>query len=213
MDLDKISRISENNKELALEILKEGKPNFYYLFHPEIKKDKDIVFETIKNNELNFILQDIPKEVFDDKEFLLKCFNQNPYLIRVFPELEKDKENVLKAVSMIVIPCLYKTLSDEMKWDKDVVIRALETDGRTLYYVPEDLKNDKDVLIAAFKGRENQPGIIDYAPDWIKEQAQRFEELGNDIEKLLKEMQIIEDHKELVENLGANKVNAKKLKV
>src|SRR5579875_511382 len=147
MDLEKVARISENNKELALEILKENKPNFYYLFHPEVKKDKDVIFEMVKDNELDFVLQDIPKEVFEDKEFLLKCFNRNPYLIRIFPELESDKKNVLKAVSMIYIPCLYKTLSTEMQMDKDVAIRAVETDGHTLHYVPEELKNDKDVLI------------------------------------------------------------------
>lgn len=207
------SRVQEDNKEIVLDLLEEHTFAIYVHIHPNLKKNKDIILKVIENNSIDFILESIPKEVFDDKEFLLTCFNKNPYLIRIFPELENNKDNVLKAVSLKVIPCLYKTLSEDMKMDKDIIVRALETDGRTLHYVPDELKNDKDILIAAFKGRENQLGIINYAPNWIKEKSERFEELGNDIEKLLKEIEIIQAHKELKETIENSNPIRKKIKI
>jgi len=185
--LNLLSRIGENNKALVLEALDEFPYNMYCLIHDELKSDKDIVFKIIQKNQLDFVLDQIPKEVFEDVDFAKKCIEVNPWLIKTIPGFNRIKEYALRAVSEVTIPTLYKSLSDELKLDRDVIITALKTDGRTLHYIPEALKSDKQVLVAAFKGREQQVGLIKDAPEWMKEKSQRFEELGCDIELFLQE--------------------------
>lgn len=197
MSAESLEKVGENNKEQTLKLLDEYGFSIYPMIHEELKKDKDIVLKVIHKNQIDFFLNAIPKEVFEDKQFREQCIKANFYLIKLFPELHNIKSYALEAVSHMCIPTLYKTISKEMQQDKDVIIQAVKTDARTLHYVDEELKNDRDVLIAAFKGRSKRPGLISYAPQWIKEKAEKFAELNNDIELFLKEEDVLEIYEKL----------------
>lgn len=177
-----LAKIQENNKYFVLSVLDDMPPNVYSLLHPDLKNDKDIIYKIIQNNELDFILKEIPIDVFNDMEFAKKCINKNPYMIKFIPGFNNVKEYALLAVSKMIVPTLYKFLSDELKMDKDVIIAALKADGRTLAYIPTIMKEDEDILQAAFKGRENQPSLIKYGPSWMQNRKKEFEESGNNIE-------------------------------
>ena len=92
----------------------------------------------------------------------------------------------MAAVSQNGLALEYAT--DEMKNDKDVVLAAVQNYGRALEYASDELKNDKDVVMAAVR---NDGAALGFASEEMK--------VDKDIRALLKNPAAQEYYMELAE--------------
>ncbi|ENY70249.1 Hypothetical protein MBVG_1210 [Mycoplasmopsis bovigenitalium 51080] len=117
----------------------------------------------IKNNPK--YMQNTPKELTNDKEFLLRIIDRRPEVLEyVSDELKSDKEFILAAL-LIESQCL-KYASKELKTDKEVIICAIDSHTRFInsdwYHLSKD---DTDIILNAVN---EDASTIQYACDEIK---------------------------------------------
>lgn len=83
-----------DNKIVMLELIKKIGTSAYLHVSDELKKDKEIVLETIKKSKT--IPSRLPKELLDDKELMLQAVNISGYNLEFVSDRLKDDEDIVK---------------------------------------------------------------------------------------------------------------------
>jgi len=108
--------------------------------------------------------QKAPKDLCDDKEFVLAAVSKNGYILEyVSDEFRNDKDVVMAAISENVYAV--SSASDSLRDDKEVVMTAVSKNGLSLEHASERLKNDKEVVMTAIS---TAPISIQFASDELK---------------------------------------------
>ena len=121
----------------------------YYL-DDDLKKDKEIVFETIKKESVAFKFAD--GSLKKDKKFVLKVVEHNGYALEfVAPSLQKDEDVVLLAIedcgtleysTAPVIQYADKSLQK----NKEFILKAIEKSTDVFEHISNNFKKDPEIL-------------------------------------------------------------------
>lgn len=126
--------------------------------------DKDLINHcftiTPKNNNylLSKIYKKIPIDFQKDKQLIEHYFKKGGQIQDLLPELRSNREIVLLALK--VVPrestMMYVLqIDNSMYGDKELMLQAVEKNGRCLQYAIEELRNDKDFVLLAMKSNGN----------------------------------------------------------
>ena len=154
------------NKDFIFEVIKSCKqaPLPLYYLDDIFKKDKEVVFEAIKQDEGAF--QFAHKDLKKDKDFVLKILNFRGDVLRYIDNsLKKDKEVALLAFEDLVGYQL-KYLDKSLKNDFEVVYAAVHMHGSALEFASDQLKRNEDIVLKAIS---SDPKSIKYADTKLKE--------------------------------------------
>ena len=170
-----------NTKEevfAALNDVKFTKKNFGKWY-----TDVNLLKELVKD-ELRFFKK-INPSIRKNKGFVLSLINEGIWLTRLLDKsLMADKDIALALINVEDTPLLRAGsstlyyLSEELKDDKEVVIKNVQKDGISLVFASERLKNDRDVVAEAIK--ENPESIKYGGPDIINNKEIFLEILKKD---------------------------------
>lgn len=141
--------------------------NFYNGFEKHIGSitsyPKSDVIKTIKEDPFNYVCNNTMYQgnidLFYDEDivFTYIYYSESPILDFIPNELKKNPEFLLKYLKFRNDPYYFSKMKPKFKRDKDFVITSLllidEMDG---YYVPKELKNDKDILNILEKKKANK---------------------------------------------------------
>jgi len=166
-----------DDEEFVLKLIRH-----YDIGHFEVRIDKLISKRLLNNAE--FILEEADKLLYyaskrllNDEEFILKAIDRNGYALGAVPKhLWHYKKFVLRAANQYygwnaAHTFFLHHVSLELRNDKDVVLAAVKQDGRALEYASPELRNDKDVVLAAVtESRDAFP----YINDSLKEQIEKL---------------------------------------
>lgn len=128
------------------------------------KDDKDLILAAIKNN--GSMLGKAGKEYKSDKEIVLSAIESNTKAVNFMDEkFFNDPEVMLSAFKKSSQPLahekdynhydldfkMFPQLSDNLKNDKNFICQVLKINNLLFQVIPEELKKDRDVIIAAVK--------------------------------------------------------------
>jgi len=153
------------NKDFILEVIKLCQHHILPLYYIDdiFKKDKEVVFEAIKQDERAF--QFAHKDLKKDKDFILEVLNYRGDVLRYIDDsLKKDKEVALLAFEDLVGYQL-KYLDKNLKNDFEVVYAAVRTHGSALEFASDQLKRNEDIVLKAIS---SDPKAIKYADAKLK---------------------------------------------
>jgi hypothetical protein len=117
-------------------------------------------------------------------------------------ELKRDVDVAKTAISFDVSDVL-RNLPESLKENKELVVHALEKDGRALQYLPTDLKFDKDFILPAM--RQTFYAVVDlrFAPEVLLKDSIFIDELC----AILKEHTVTSDWKEVLKSIPFEVLN------
>jgi len=148
------SDILKNNKKLVISAVSNDGKALRYTTNT-LQNDKDVVSVAVSNNGL--ALYSASDDLKNDKQIVLMAINDNPEALYYASDgLKNDREIIYTAISKY--GNMIAHASDKLKNNKELVLLAL-SNCRPDYYsgyitfedVPETLKNDIDVVLAAVK--------------------------------------------------------------
>jgi hypothetical protein len=139
----------ETYKEVELEVAKE-----FHNLPEELKNDPSFLLEALEH-EAWLISKLIPKALSKDKEFFYQAVEfDEEVLLCADPSLLADKDFLLEVISrcgdsedFTKSPLAYA--SKELKNDRNVVLAAVKKDEKALEYASDELQNDPEVIDAA----------------------------------------------------------------
>jgi len=153
-------------------------------------KDDEFIKQLILKSESMYILTLLDLNILNNKEILKSCFDvdidhtlfflkdnnkmdlldinfqkeiikNNPYYLKYFDDLKSDKAFILS------LDCVYlNSLSDDLKNDKDVVLKAVKRCRWDFEYVDDELKNDKSFVMEIVKINGN---LLEYVSKSLKD--------------------------------------------
>ncbi len=147
-----ISYVSDNlkkNVDIVFESLKNGAGLSYFKYLPFELQNRENLLLTLKNGGGDIDL--IPIN-FRDKELLMsaiKYYAKN--LSQASAELKNDKEIVLAAVKSFGE--LLEFVSYELRNDLEIVLSAVSQNGAALKFASEELKNNKEIILTAVSNK------------------------------------------------------------
>lgn len=145
----RMQNCKEDDKDTMLELLK--KDHFLLKYVPEkLKYDRDIVLSIVRCNYN--ILENAPENIKNDREIIIKAVTSNGTAIKYSSEeLKKDREIVLIAIRNSTIAYAFTYIHSYFKSDRKIIMEVLKKNGSYLHYASEELKNDKEIALAAIK--------------------------------------------------------------
>lgn len=161
---DKVSRIAVSNdiramqfasdnikkdKALCLKVIKKNGMALAYML-PEFNDNKDNVLIAVQLNGDS--LQFASDRLRNDPEVVLEAIKkEGEYLKHASVELRNNKELVILALnnSKQYGNRILNSLSDNMKDDKDIIVAAMSGEPSCFSYGSDRLKNDKEFVLAA----------------------------------------------------------------
>ncbi len=164
----------QNSKKFNLKAL-EGNGNIYrYLQNQILREDPDIAYAAIRNglqyamrnldkcfqDDIDMILeigqtqtistQDIGKKARNNLGVMKACLRQDPYAIYdAGPDVLRDKGFVCEALKLDWSNIEY--VPDVLRQDRDVAMVAVRSNGISLQYLDPKFANDKQVVLAAIQ--------------------------------------------------------------
>ena len=146
---------TENIKESLkynIDVLKILAPKFkFFSSERDLEtKDMNILYELAKIN--GYVLSYIDKNLLD-KKLLKLAFVQNGLSIRCLSEAEKEKW-VDKEIGITAINSSWKALRylpEKLKDDRDIITLAIQQTGEALKFASDRLKNDLEIVDEASK--------------------------------------------------------------
>lgn len=138
--------LAKDDEDIILHAVKEDASTIQYACD-EIKNDRKFILDAIEYN--TYILKYLPEHFKNDKELVLKAVNIGGLVLEFASQtLKNDKEVVLKAIATSFGDA-YAYASSELKRDKTVVLQALKWKKSIFELIPEELKNDKEIISTA----------------------------------------------------------------
>jgi len=128
----------------------------------ELRNDKEFISFSLSIQRGPYYRVHAGFQLLDDEDFILevaKQYNCTDWLNRISARLLADKEFILKLLNIDMSPDQLQTgyllileyVSDELRDDKDVVIAACSRWGNAMQYVSARLRSDIDVITLACK--------------------------------------------------------------
>lgn len=168
----------KQNRDFMLDIVTINGLFFYYA-HPDLKKDKILIFTAIANNYR--VIEFIPNELLFNRNFLEEFFEKFPYLkdnyffalsavtvnANIFQYLSvplRDNKTVLIStlhrialnkqsnINDLTHEFIFSLISERLKQDKAVIEMVVGIWPSALKDLSETLRNDRDILILALSG-------------------------------------------------------------
>jgi hypothetical protein len=106
----------------------------------------------------------------------LEMIKFTPNALRNVPkDLMSNREFILKAADVVNrdYPVFFKHIHYTYRADKELLLKLVVKDGKTLNHASDDLKNDKELALVAFK--ENHDSFFFFADELKKELKNRIE--------------------------------------
>lgn len=137
--LDSIIKINNNNRSIALACLKYTLEDIYLG---------------------KYIFKNIAQDLFNNIDFLLSAMEINGFLLQYIPDnLKNHKALVLNAINshskvkngQLGNESPLEYASELLRDDIDVVLAAIEKDGKAILYASDNLKNNVDLVSQALK--------------------------------------------------------------
>ncbi len=169
----KSDAFGEAPKEEVVEILKKAFPEVEVKGYPlkidieDYKDDLESVLEIIEVTGKDFNWSKLPDSLRNNRDFFLKAIKKSPsYIINYASEnLRNDKEFILEMIKNDSwLGSIFEHISEKFTNNKEFVLEAVRINGSILELdsFPNNLKNDKEVVIEAVK--EN-PYILNNLPE------------------------------------------------
>ena len=163
----------------------------------ELRNNEDIVKEAVAYDTEYFkfagdkIKEQFPnvekfteKILYDNKEYALNELQHTMSNFNsVSDRLKNDKEFIGEIVTLGTGRNRLEFIPDKFKDDKDIVLKAMKTDGISLEFVSDRLKEDKEVVMTAVK---NNWKALEFAPDKFKDDKDIIMEVVKQNGKALK---------------------------
>ena len=134
-----------DDKEFMMRAVKTYGANLCFASQ-RLRDDEELGFEALAQN--GWFFEFLSKRLKHDDRFILSAIGSDkPYgmaLAFASDEMKNDKEVVLKAISGYMYALEYA--SDALKDDKEVVIAALSRDGGNIKFVSSRLCADREII-------------------------------------------------------------------
>jgi hypothetical protein len=136
------------------------------MFSDEIKHNRDVQEYALKKD--GFIFQIFPEKYKCNREYikemLSECWDKTDsrsYMISVAcEELQNDQELVNLAIERNRF--VFEEMFPNDKWSKDLFEKYLKVNPHIFKYVPEELKNDRDLIKSFLSGGHNDAARKNY---------------------------------------------------
>jgi len=167
----------QNNFDVAYAAVKNNGVAYEFL-SGDLLFNHDIITTAIKTYCVMDFMQ---KELFNDRELLLKIFNaQTKYGFEYLPdEMKDDAELILASIYEENYNDNYDTISDRLLDDRDFIVKFIEKDSQIFYYMSERLKLDKELWLMCLKRDK-------YIYDEIPKEFKNDEDIINCLSEKLK---------------------------
>ena len=150
---DKLSDELKNNKQFILELSYNS--YIYIKISFQLKIDEEIVLKFLSNYDKCYIINDIPQQLYHNKNFILKVLQLKSFHI-----------DFIKKISSF-----YN--------DKEIMLKFLKRAGECLQYIPEQLQNDKDIYDIILYHVNINPFIFNFISNNIKYKRENLNKLIN----------------------------------
>ena len=158
-------QINEQEKAELIADIQKNK-NAYQLYHAResLKDDKDLILNAIQVDYRAFCFAS--ERLKDEKDVVLAAVQKSSSAFKhASDRLKKDRDVVLAAIQRDV--CILENIEWQLRCDRGVVLAAIQKDGQALWrYASSTLHNDKVLAIAAV---EQTSHALYFAPDQIKD--------------------------------------------
>jgi hypothetical protein len=213
-DVPHIDKTLTDNKDFVIELIRKGA--LLNNFSEKLRDDKDVVMVAVSEQpELRFMpnLQYASYRLQDDKEVVISSIKNIPNSFQYVSDELKFEREILKFALQLHGDNLEYTFRGA-KRDKELVLIAVSQNASSLCYVPDDciLKNDKDVAVAALTQNNSRNTWVRLGNDIKKEMLECNN--GKEPEDYLKALNTIIIKNKLTESLKVNQsIQPKKLKL
>ena len=138
----------------------------FKMFSDEMKHNRDIQEYALKKD--GYIFQIFPEKYICDREYikemLSECWDNNDarsYMILVAcDELQNDQELINLAIERNRF--VFEEMFTKDKWSKELFEKYLKVNPHIFKYVPEELKNDRDLIKSILSGGYNDAARKSY---------------------------------------------------
>ena len=148
----------KSNKEVVLYAIKSNGLSFRYASR-NIIDEKEVILEALNNSNcyLNWeddIMKFIPDKFYNDKDVMMLMLDINTCSVYYASDkLLHNKPYLKKAVKNADIICDF--IPNDILYNKKDVLPLLKVNGEVYRYLPEELKNDKELALIAMKAPGN----------------------------------------------------------
>lgn len=144
---------------------------FLLEFMPEsIRGDKSIVMNALEDSKMDDgdVLEFLSEELREDREVVLAALKTSGTALKFASEkLQADPEIVLQAVRSG--PCeAIKFASKELQNNRDFIKRCLEVDGYCLYYLGENMRTDRELIMLALDN-DNENALEKLGDEFVRD--------------------------------------------
>lgn len=145
-----VDRTLQNSKKFNLKAL-EGNGNIYrYLQNQILREDADIAYAAIRNG-MQYALRNLDKCFQDDIEMILEIAQTQAIFTEDIGKKARNNLDVMRAC-LRDEPFVLCDAGPDVLNDKSFVCDALKIDWKNIEYVPETLRKDRAVAMAAVQG-------------------------------------------------------------
>lgn len=215
-DKDLIKQINKQGRQF----IRENDIRLLDFVSSELKNDKEIILDLVKNNGNNL---ELAKEKFcDDKEIAMEAIISTPESFCYVSERLKDDDDIVNHIIQ-ASPEQLSLTTDRFKKNKDIAIGLLQINSHLITVIDAELKADKEILLecwksikesAVYSGNFRLKRSIEILIDNIAEDIKPFFSQVNVVEdnpNLIKEMDVSFNHLILSKELNtlSNRQNKK----
>lgn len=162
IDYFKLSRLWQNDKDVALEVIKKD-GFFLSLFSSDIKNDREIALAAINSSADGFSY--VSQDLKDDRELVLFALSKNLSSFDLISQrLKNDKDIVLYVVKSNGMKLSFLE-NLPLHHDREIILTAINQDGRALKYAPPVFQDDKEIVLSAIN---NKIFSLKYASDRLQ---------------------------------------------
>lgn len=136
------------DKDILIHIIKHREDGAIYIPR-RFWDDETFILKLMKNIIHNYCFYNISDRLSNDREFILKLIEINPYQFEFFNNKFKEDEEI--AFTCIKeVPWMLE-YAKKFQNDKKIVMMAIKKDIECVKYVSDKLINDKEILYMIFK--------------------------------------------------------------
>lgn len=155
------------------------------LISEDLSKDEDFFLDILSTSQDNScyynsnmrypLLQYANSNLTNNKEFMLKAIKEDGFLINyASEELKNDTDLILGALEETRNGEILKDVSEELRGNKEFMIKAVEQSFEGLKFASKELQNDKEVVLKAV---QHAPSEFVYASENLKNDKEFMLEL------------------------------------
>jgi hypothetical protein len=141
-----------NNKEFIQYAIQITGTAYKYASQ-DIRKNKEILIQALKNDSWGTISEYIPDSLINDKdvkELVIRNLGSTKYLFEKFDiNLEENQNFVIESLKKDVNR--FNFIPDSLKNDRNFFIKAVKSNGRVMHFANDSFKDDSEIIEEAVK--------------------------------------------------------------